>query len=80
MVDLSNCLGPLLQLGITNNIYYIDTWVLFPWLTMEGLPRDLYMTNYIKDIYEWRKNISKGEHNKSTIKYLPKLQYFNIEM
>ena len=34
---------------------------------MEGLPHDFYMANYIKDIYEWRNNISKGEYNKSTI-------------
>ena len=45
---------------------------------MEGLPHDFYMTNYSKDIFEWRKNISKGEYNKSTIEYLLKLQYFNI--
>ena len=44
---------------------------------MEGLPHDFYMSNYIKDISEWRKNISKGEYNKSTIEYLPKLEYFN---
>ena len=44
---------------------------------MEGLPHDFYMTNYIKDISEWRNNISEGEYNKSRIEYLPKLQYFN---
>ena len=75
--EFSNWLGPLVQLDTTNNIYYIETWVLLPQITMEGLPHDFYMTNYIKDISEWRKNIFKGEHNKSTIEYLPKLQYFN---
>ena len=44
---------------------------------MEGLPHDFYMTNYIKDISEWRNNISKGEYNKSKIEYLSKLQYIN---
>ena len=44
---------------------------------MEGLPHDFYMTNYIKDIYEWRNNIFEGEHTKITIEYIPKLQYFN---
>ena len=34
---------------------------------MEGLPHEFYMTNYIKDISEWRNNISKEEYNKSTI-------------
>ena len=77
MVYLSNCLGPLVQLDTTNNIYYIDTWVLLPQLTMEFLPHDFYMINYIKDISKWRNNISKGEYNKSTIEYLLKLQYFN---
>ena len=47
---------------------------------MEGLPHDLYMTNYIKDISEWRNNISKGEYNKSTIEYIPKLQYLNTPL
>ena len=44
---------------------------------MEGLPHDFYMTNYMKDIFEWRNNISEWEYNKSTIEYLLKLQYFN---
>ena len=44
---------------------------------MEGLPHEFYMNNYIKEIYEWRNNIPKGEYNKSTIEYIPKLQYFN---
>ena len=66
MADFSNWLGPLVHLDTTNNIDYIDTWVLLPQLTMEVLPHDFYMTNYIKDISEWRNNISKGEYNKST--------------
>ena len=44
---------------------------------MEVLPHEVYMTNYIKDISEWRNNISEGEYNKITIEYLLKLQYFN---
>ena len=44
---------------------------------MKGLPHDFYMTNYIKDISEWRNNTSKGEYSKSTIEYILKLQYFN---
>ena len=44
---------------------------------MEVLPHEFYMTNYIKDIYEYMNNIFKGEYNKSTIEYLLKLQYFN---
>ena len=35
------------------------------------------MTKYIKDIFEWRNDIYEGEYNKSTIEYIPKLQYFN---
>ena len=46
---------------------------------MEGLPHEFYMTTYIKDISEWRNNISKGEYNKSTIEYILKLQYFNSD-
>ena len=42
-----------------NNIYKILLWVLLPRLTTEVLPQDFYMTNYIKDISEWRNNISK---------------------
>ena len=38
------------------------------------------MTNYIKDIFERRNNISEGEYNKRTIEYILKLQYFNINM
>ena len=77
MADFSNWLGPLVQLDTTNNIYYIETWVLLPRLTMDGLPYDFYMTNYIKDISKWMHNIFEGEYNKSTIKFLHNLQYFN---
>ena len=44
---------------------------------MEVLAHDFRMTIYIKDIFEWRNNISKGEYNKSTIEYILNLQYFN---
>jgi len=47
---------------------------------MEVLPHVFHMTNYIKDISEWRSNFSEGEYYKSTIEYIPNLQYFTLPL
>ena len=75
--DFWTLLGRPLLTSLKNTFYIIHFWVLFPQLIIEVLPHDFYMTNYIKDIYEWRNNIFEREYNKSTMEYLPKLQYFN---
>ena len=46
--------------GTQNTFYILLLWVLFPQITTDHLPRDFYMTNYIKDISEQRNNISEG--------------------